>query len=298
MRIKHVIEYSIFELTGFVVRLVPLRNLPIIAVWFVRIVSPILQSRKKVALQNLRNAFPDKLNNELHKIASDSFKSVAITFLELLWSPRLSREQILQRVIIDESELLSIAKYSKRGVIYLTAHYGNWEMTTQSIAIASDAPLYVIVKTQSNILVDNKITKWRTQFGAKIIPMGLAVREIIRSLQNNNAVFLAADQTAPQESISVEFFGRNVPTFQGPAVFCLKSGAPIVLVMTVRQPDGRYKLIMEKVPSEDLEKYSESNVLELTRRQVKMTEEIIRRNPEQWMWMHKRWKHVPDRPRF
>ena len=128
--------------------------------------------------------------------------------------------------------------------------------------------------------------------------MSLAVREIIRALQNNNAVFLAADQTAPQESISVEFFGRNVPTFQGPAVFCLKSGAPIVLVMTVRQPDGRYKLIMEKVPSEDLEEYSESNVLELTRRQVKMTEEIIRRNPEQWMWMHKRWKHVPDRPKF
>ena len=129
MRIKHVIEYSIFELTGFVVRLVPLRNLPKIAVWFVRIASPILQSRKKVALQNLRNAFPEKSNNELHKIASDSFKSVAITFLELLWSPRLSREQILQKVIIDESELLSIAKYNKRGVIYLTAHYGNWEMT-------------------------------------------------------------------------------------------------------------------------------------------------------------------------
>jgi KDO2-lipid IV(A) lauroyltransferase len=75
----------------------------------------------------------------------------------------------------------------------------------------------------------------------------------------------------------------------------LKTGAPIVLGCAVRQENGNYKMHLEHVPSDDLVGFSDKNVLELTRRQVHMTEEIIRQYPEQWMWMHKRWKHVPDR---
>ena len=127
------------------------------------------------------------------------------------------------------------------------------------------------------------------------MPMGMSVREIIRTLQQGGIIALVADQTAPKESVSVEFFGRQVPTFEGPAVFCLKTGAPIVLGCTVRQNDGNYTMHLEHVPSDDLVHYSEENVRELTQRQVRLTEEIIQQHPEQWMWMHKRWKHVPDR---
>ena len=124
--------------------------------------------------------------------------------------------------------------------------------------------------------------------------MGISVREILRTLKEGGIVALAADQSAPKESVMVNFFGRNVPTFQGPAIFSLKTGAPIILGCTVRQENGNYTMHLAHVPSDDLNGVSDENVLELTRRQVQMTEAIIRQKPEQWMWMHKRWKHVQD----
>ncbi len=132
-------------------------------------------------------------------------------------------------------------------------------------------------------------------FGLKIISMDMSVREILRTLQQGGIIALAADQSATKESVSAKFFGREVPTFQGPAIFCLKTGAPIILGGAVRQNDGNYTMRLVQVPSDDLMSASEENVLELTQRQVQMTEELIRQYPEQWMWMHKRWKHVPDR---
>ncbi len=296
MRIRHFLEYFLLNVVGVLVRLMPLRFLPRIAGAAVAMASPLLLSRKRVALRNLRNAFPEKQENELERIARESFVSVATAFLELLWFPRLTREVLSEKVAISNPDLISEIASRGKGMICLTAHFGNWEMGAQALISRANIPWHVIVKTQSNRMVDKKINDLRSQFGANMVPMGLSIREILRALEKGGAIVLAADQTAPKESIAIEFFGRDVPTFQGPAAFSLKSGAPIVLFMTVRQADGRYRVLVEKVPSGDLQAYSEENVRELTRRQVKMTEDIIRAYPEQWMWMHKRWKHVPDRP--
>jgi KDO2-lipid IV(A) lauroyltransferase len=212
----------------------------------------------------------------------------------MLWYPNFSKTGIKQRVHIENIELLQQLQEKKKGIIFLTAHYGSWELATQAITVYSDAPVYTIAKPQSNLLVDRIITRWRELFGLKIVAMGISVREILRTLQEGGIVALAADQSAPKESVTVNFFGRNVPTFQGPAIFSLKTGAPIILGCTVRQENGNYTMRFVHVPSDDLGGVSDENILELTRRQVQMTEVIIRQNPEQWMWMHKRWKHVQD----
>jgi len=191
--------------------------------------------------------------------------------------------------------LLEQLRGKQKGIVFLTAHFGSWELAIQAISVYTNAHVCTIAKAQSNIFVDRVINQWRMLFGLKIIPMGVSVREIIRTLQQGEIIALAADQTAPKESVSVEFFGRHVPTFQGPAVFSLKTGAPIILGCTVRQKDGNYKMHLVQVPGDDLVGFSDEHVLELTKRQVRLTEEIIRQYPEQWMWMHKRWKHVPDR---
>jgi KDO2-lipid IV(A) lauroyltransferase len=295
MRMKHLVEYILFTGVSLLVRAMPLRILPKVAGVVVTLASPLLLSRKRVALRNLRNAFPEKSRRELERISRESFVSVAIAFLELLWFPRLSKEQMLKKVTVENPDVFAEAVARGKGVICMTAHFGNWELAGQTAAAAVDVPSYIIVKTQSNKLVDKKINAWRTKFGASVVPMGIAIREIVRALQKGGAVLLAADQTAPKESIAIEFFGRSVPTFQGPAIFSLRTGAALVLIMLVRQPDGNYRLLSEIIPSEDLKGCSDENVFELTRRQVKMTEEIIRKYPGQWMWMHKRWKHVPDR---
>ena len=122
-----------------------------------------------------------------------------------------------------------------------------------------------------------------------------SIREMLRLLREKQAVGIVADQTAAKESISVSFFGREVPTYEGPAMLSLKTGAPLVAGFAVRLSDGSYEARFCEVPSSDLKEYSKENVAELTRRHVAVTESVIRQHPEQWMWMHKRWKHVPSR---
>lgn len=292
---KHVVEYALFQCLGFIIRLLPLYLVHKTGFAIARLAYPFLKSRRNVALRNLQNAFPEMYAERREQIAFHSFQNISATFIELLWLQNLTKDGIKQRVCIDNFGLLEQLLERKKGIVFLTAHFGSWELAIQAISIFTDTLVCTIAKSQSNALVDRLINRWRELFGLKIVPMGVSVREILRTLQQGGIVALAADQTAPKESVSVEFFGRRVPTFQGPAVFCLKTGAPIILGCAVRQENGNYKMHLVHVPSDDLDGSSDENILELTRRQVHMTEEIIRQYPEQWMWMHKRWKHVPDR---
>jgi Kdo2-lipid IVA lauroyltransferase/acyltransferase len=292
---KHILEYILFTIVGVLIRLLPLRLVHKSGFALARLAYPILKSRRNVALENLRFAFPEMEESERARIAFQSFQSVGATFLELLWYPNFTKARIKQRVHIENLELLSQLRLEQRGIIILTAHFGSWELATQAISVYADAVVCTVAKSQSNILIDRIITTWRELFGLKIVPMGISVREILRTLQQGGIVALAADQSAPKESVAVDFFGRMVPTFQGPAIFSLKTGAPIILGCTVRQHDGNYTMHLVHVPSKDLDGASVENIYELTRRQVQMTEAIIRQTPEQWMWMHKRWKHVLDK---
>jgi Kdo2-lipid IVA lauroyltransferase/acyltransferase len=295
IKLKHIVEYVLFRCIHFFVLLLPLRLVHKTGFTLARIVFPLLKSRREVVSRNLRNAFPEMDVPHREQIAYLCFQHISATFLELLWLQNQTREGIRKRVTIDNVDLLENLLERKKGIVFLTAHFGSWELTAQAVSIYMNAPVCTIAKAQSNVLVDRTINRWRELFGVKIIPMGVSVREIIRMLHQGGVITLAADQTAPKESVSVEFFGRFVPTFQGPAVFSLKTGAPIVLGCAVRQEDGNYKMHLVHVPSDDLDGFSDDHVRELTQRQVHLTEEMIRQNPEQWMWMHKRWKHVPDR---
>jgi Kdo2-lipid IVA lauroyltransferase/acyltransferase len=295
LKTKHIVEYALFRCLGFLIRLLPLHLVHKTGFAIGRLAFPLLKSRREVALRNLRNAFPEMDREQRKQIAFHSFQNITATFIELLWSQNLIKEIIKKRVCIDNYDLLERLKEKKKGIIFLTAHFGSWELAIQAISVYTNEPVCTIAKSQSNALVDRLINRWREMFGLKIVPMGVSVREILRTLQEGGIVALAADQTAPKESVSVEFFGRQVPTFQGPAVFCLRTGAPVVLGCTVRQENGNYIMHLVHVPSDDLIGFSDEHVVELTQRQVRMTEDIIRQYPEQWMWMHKRWKHVPDR---
>ena len=295
IEIKQIVEYIVFQWLGFIIRLLPIGLVHRTGFALARAAYPLLKSRREVALRNLRNAFPEMEKQEQDRIAYQSFQHISAAFAELLWLKNFTKEGIKQRVSIDNLDLLEQLLERKKGIVLLTAHFGSWELAVQAVAVSTTTPVSAIAKEQSNVRVDRLINQWRELFGVKVVLMGVGVREILRALHHGGIIALVADQSAPKESVAVEFFGRQVPTFQGPAVFSLKTGAPIVLGCAVRQQDGNYKMHLVHVPSDDLVSSSDENILELTRRQVRMTEEIIRQYPEQWMWTHKRWKHVPDR---
>ncbi len=291
MRARHIFELIVFQTFVLVIQLLPLHLVQRIGA-SLGVMSYKLGFRRSITLKNLSHAFPDKDQNTLESIAREAFKSVGITLFELIWTPRQFRLGLGHILEVENREVFLAEKNSGRGVLVLTAHLGNWELMAQSVAMVLSAPMLLIFKPQSNQWINRRVKAWRELCGNKLIPMDVSVREALRTLKEGGVVGMAADQTAAIQSLSVEFFGRQVPTFEGPATFSLKTGAAIVLTFAIRQPNGTYRLRFVNVPKSDLNGYNDENVAELTRRHTSLTESIIREYPGQWMWMHKRWKHV------
>lgn len=293
MKPVHLIEYVAFQIVAFLVQLLPLSGARRLGRAFGSVFYTVPGYRRDVTLSNLRRAFPEKPNLELERIARGAYANVGIALFELMWFPRMSPERLRKLFHFDKPEVVKNAYEKGKGLLMLTAHFGNWEYLAQSIIATFGVPTNALVKTQANRLVDRSITRLRERIGTKVIRMETSLRDVLRALRDGEIVGIVADQAAPKENVPIEFFGAKVPTHQGPSVLSLKMGSPIVAIFSVRRSDGSYDAYVEPVPSEDLSGYTEENVIELTRRHVKITEEFIRRYPDHWMWMHKRWKHVP-----
>jgi Kdo2-lipid IVA lauroyltransferase/acyltransferase len=294
----HLFEYLIFETAGFFLRLFPLRIVQRVGAAAGEFVGMTLGYRRSVTMDNLRNAFPDKNDDALRSIMRGAFRNVGIALFEFVYFPRLNAAAINELVQIGNSELVQEVYARGKGIILLTAHFGNWELLAQSVPARTGIPVHVIVKNQANRRVNRRINEWRTMLGNIAVPMEISVRELLKALREKKAIGMVGDQTAAKESDSVPFFGRNVPTFEGPAMFSLKTRAPLLVGFAVRQPNGTYRAEFQEIRSDDLMAYTPENVLELTKRHVSALEAVVRAHPDQWLWMHKRWKHVPSRVNF
>jgi len=285
------VEYFLFVLLGTIVRLFPLRLAQRIGETLGTLMYHVISVRRVVALENLRRAFPEKSEREVQVIAKGAFRNFAIAMVELLWFPRLTRERIEKLVRFKNLDLMMDAHKKGKGVIMMSGHFGNWELIALSAALQSNLPLTIIVKTQHNRLIDGLLNRYRCLHGNRTVPMGMSVREIFSALQEKRVVAMVADQSGPREGLFVDFFGRPTATHQGPALFSLKTGAPVQMGFLVRQMDGTYEGVFEEVSKEELSEVTEANIAELTRRHTKLLEKYVRMYPDHWLWMHRRWKH-------
>ena len=122
--------------------------------------------------------------------------------------------------------------------------------------------------------------------------MDKAPREILKRIRENGVVAMLADQSGPEEGVFIDYFGRPTSTHVGPAVFCLRTGAPVVMTYAVRRLDGRFDVMFEEVQTDQLSGTDDEKIRTITERHVKMLEKYVRMYPDQWLWMHKRWKHT------
>lgn len=293
--LKHAIEYLIFQVLGFIIRLVPFRFVSRIGSGIGEWTYTKLRYRRSVVTKNLWNAFPELPEVERERIAVESFRSVGAAFFEMLWTPKLTSAMMRSLGMIENVEVLQRLKEQGKGIVVVTAHLGAWEFVSQLYTVHTGETIHVIYKQQSNRRIDTVVKRWRERFGNKAVSMEQAPREIFRALSAGGLVGIVGDQSAPQEATRVRFFGREVPTFEGPAIFSLRTGAPLCVAFIVRRSDGTHAIVIEEIRTSDLQGASNENVRILTQRHVEATESIIRKYPGQWMWMHKRWKHVPDR---
>jgi KDO2-lipid IV(A) lauroyltransferase len=252
----------------------------------------LLKSRRNVAMENLRYAFPKKSDAERERITKGAFENFGISMTEFLWARNYTKKKIFS--IVEFEGKLEIEKILAKnsGIVLVSGHLGNWEMMALATGLFLPAPVLIIVKKQHNEIIDKEITKLRCIFGNCVVTMEKSIKESLIKLKSGGIVAILSDQSAPKESVYVNFFGRSVATFQGPAAFALKSHAPIVMLFMIRQQSGAYKLFCEEIQCSDLQDYSRENVEILTQRHVAVLEKWISQYPEQWLWMHKRWKNI------
>jgi KDO2-lipid IV(A) lauroyltransferase len=180
-----------------------------------------------------------------------------------------------------------------RGVVAVTGHLGNWEIIAQRTMLETGRTATVAQKSYDSRF-EEELRKLRVLFGLTIFPRGTSVRPILSHLKKGGVLGVLADQDTSVDSVFVDFFGHQAKTPSGPAWLAQVTGAALITGFLWRRPDGRYQ--MEFGPEIPVPAKGESKealipaVQEYTRR----TEQAIREHPEQWVWMHERWRSKPD----
>jgi KDO2-lipid IV(A) lauroyltransferase len=247
--------------------------------------------RKDVVIKNVKIAFTDKNELEINDLAFKVYKSFAITLVEIMYLPYFLKKDLMDAVECSNPELI-VEKYKEgKGIILLSSHFGNWEYIATSVALQIDIPFSVIVKPLRNPYVYEWMNKARTKLTNEVVPLGISIRKTYQTLKEKKVVAMVADQRGPREGVKVKFFNRDVSVYTGPAALALKTDAPIIFGIPVRQKNYKYRTTLVEITKDNLPEQVEEKIIELSQRHTSYLEKIIRDNPEQWLWMHDRWKY-------
>lgn len=288
---KDRLEYILFISFSYLFRLLGLKAARTFAYFLALFFYYLIPIRKKTVFDNLNIAFPELSINEKKKIAFGSYLSFAISLVEILYLPWMTENQMKNSVAIENLELIEEKNKLGKGVILLSAHFGNWEYIAASASLQLNKKFHIIVKNQRNKYVNDWMNRMRTRWLNEVVPLGVSVRNIYAVLKNNGIAAMVADQRGPEEGLKLDFFGKKTSVYTGPAVLALKTGAPIIFGIPVRQKDYSYKSTLTELDKTNLPEDEEEKVKVLTERMIKYLEKIISEHPEQWLWMHRRWKH-------
>ena len=277
------------------------RIAPLLRPWSIRAIGNFLGSLfyvlsaryRRVALANLRAAFgAEKTEVEIRRIAKQVFRHFARGAIEFFYLLALKPEQIDAMIELEGREHLDKALAEGNGCMIITAHYGNWELLARKLVIQG-YKVNVIARDSDDPGMTGITTRIRESGGYQVFDKDQPLIGAMRALRRNEILGILPDQN-DSHGIFADFFGRPVATATGPAVFSLKSGAPLVPVFAPRMPDGRYKATayprIEFTPTGD----ETADIRELTALVNKVIEREVRANPGQWLWLHDRWKLTPE----
>lgn len=243
-----------------------------------------------IVLHNLCRAFPEKEIKELHRIAMGSYRHLAIVTAEFFDLPFINRENIHEWVDVEGLDNFQAAIAQGKGVLSIVAHFGNWELMTIAVPMFLK-PMHIVYRPLDAPVFDNLVEYVRTIHGNVMIPKGGSGNLIMKLLMANQIIGILSDQNVSvREGMFVDFFGRPACSSVGLAVMALRSGAPVIPAFMVRQKSGKYRLILKPAVKIIQTETYETDLLENTQNFTKIVEEVIRKYPDQWFWLHQRWK--------
>ncbi len=250
---------------------------------------------RRVGLRNLALAFPDKTERERARILRGEFTSLGRQLAELCQFPRYTLENIEQVVVYDGLENYERAYARGKGVLFLTAHFGGWELSAFAHSLHGHW-LRVVMRPMDNEYLDRLLQSYRTMHGNKTVDKDDFVRGLLAAMKAGETVGILMDTNmTPPQGVFVNFFGIPACTASGLARIALRTDAAVVPGFTIWDAElGKYRLrfdsALELIRTGDLEADTVANTQMFT----KVIEDYVRKYPEQWLWVHRRWKTRPE----
>jgi KDO2-lipid IV(A) lauroyltransferase len=247
---------------------------------------------RRVAVTNLAQAFPTRSPHEVRRITRHMFKHFGRLLFEILKFSTLSHARMLERVEFEGEERARLAYSQGRGVLFFTGHFGFWELHAVVHGLQL-RPIGVLARALDNPRLNRLLEDVRGRTGNSVIYRQGAVRRVLKTLAAGEGVAMLIDQHMHSaDAIWVDFFQRPASTTSTLAALALRTGAPVVPVFALPVAGGRYRMIYEHAvapPDGD----GPEAIREFTQRCTDVLEMYVRRHPELWLWMHRRWRDAP-----
>lgn len=296
VKLRHLAEFLPARTLGYLLSLFPRRTRWMAGRWVGGLFFALDARHRAVTLNNLDIAFRDtKTAEEKRAIARQSFRHFGAMLFEMLSIGKVSRETIERLVVFEGVEHYESARAKGRGVIVIGAHFGNWEMN----AIAHGfrfARFFPVARALDNPYFNRWLERIRNLPGNEVVYKRRAVPRLMRLLKDRETVGLVIDQNVSQEdAVFIDFFGCKAATTPVAGLLALKTGAVVVPMLAFPLPDGRYRSVYDK-PIDPLAfdgRDRQHAVREITQYCADVLEDHVRRNPQYWLWMHRRWKTRP-----
>lgn len=250
---------------------------------------------RQVGLRNLEMAFPEKSLGERRRILRGVFTSLGRQLAELCQFPGYTAENVDEVVVYDGLENFQNAYSRGKGVLFLTAHFGGWELSAFAHSLHGHW-LHVVMRPMDNPYLDSLLQSYRTMHGNKVVPKDDFVRGLLAAMKAGETVGILMDTNmTPPQGVFVDFFGIPACTASGLARIALRTDAAVVPGFTIwDEALGKYRLrfdpAVELVRTGDLE----ADITTNTQKFTKVIEDYVRKYPDQWLWVHRRWKTRPE----
>jgi len=247
----------------------------------------------RIAEDNLAHAFPDWDQARRHAVALDVYGHFGRVLLDILWMADRDRDRILRLVDVTGAEHVEAARVRGRGALLVTAHVGNWELHGVAHGFLF-GPIGVVARPLDNPALDARLCEFRRRPGNTVIYKQRALPQVLRLLRDNRAVAILIDQNVQQgDGVFVDFFGRRAATTTVAAALALKTGCALIPTHTELRDDGRYALVYDPPVALPAAGDRAGDLQQVTQRLTGEIEGWVRRRPDQWLWLHRRWKTQP-----
>jgi Kdo2-lipid IVA lauroyltransferase/acyltransferase len=290
-KIKHSTQYLVFLLFSTLLNFLPYswskkagRNLGLFFYY-------IDKRHRDVTIENLESTFGSKATkNEIETIAKNCFQNLGMSIVEIIRLEKFNQKEFLKTISVEGFSNYRDAVKKGKGLVLIGAHFGNWELLGIAISLLFQKG-YMVARKMDNPYLQNKIDKIRTSTGNHVINKNDAFWEMIKLLKKGELVCLLMDQNVvKREGVFVPFFGRAACTNKGLAMILLKTKTPMVPIFIIRQNDGSHRIVVKpEIPL--VQTGNLKNDIRQNTANVNLAiEEIVRQYPDQWLWMHRRWK--------